>query len=306
MRRSADIVSARPTREVPCYLCGRDDPSTLFQQEPYRVVKCRGCSLVYTLPRLDAEQIAAMYQTAYWHSDQAREFGYTDYLNDRELYLSTYRMRREVITSRKPDHGKVLDVGSAAGFFLATMQEIGWECHGIELSEYMSEKSKEIFGFEQVICGSIVDIDLPEKSFDVITFWDVVEHLEDPVPHLEKAGRLLKDDGLLVLETQNVESRFAKLLGRRWHHYKMAEHLYHFGPETVAVLLDQAGFSVEENSPKRGGKRVSMNFLVERVGKIHPLLSVLASPLRLIGRTSVYVNLFDEMLIVARKKAGSA
>jgi len=305
MRRSADVVSARPTREVPCYLCGRDDPRTMFRQPPYRVVRCQGCGLVYTLPRLDPEQIEAMYQTAYWHSEEAREFGYTDYLNDRELYLATYRMRREVIRSRKPEPGRVLDVGSAAGCFLATMAEIGWDCHGVELSTYMSDKSRELFGLDQIVCGSILDTDLPLGSFDAITFWDVVEHLEDPIPHLRMAHRLLKPDGLLIVETQNVESWFAKLLGRRWHHYKMAEHLYHFGPETAAKLLDRAGFVVEQNSPRRGGKQVSMNFLVERVGKIHPLLSVLASPLHLVGRFALYVNLFDEMLIVARKRPES-
>ena len=277
----------------------------MFRQEPYRVVRCQGCGLVYTLPRLEREQIEAMYQTAYWHSDEAKEFGYTDYLQDQELYLATYRMRRRVITIRKPEPGRVLDVGSAAGFFLATMAEIGWECHGVELSEYMADKSRELFGLEQIVSGSLVDLDLPEGSFDVITFWDVVEHLEDPIPHLQKAWRLLKPDGLLVVETQNVESWFARLLGRRWQHYKMAEHLYHFGLAIAVQLLDRAGFLVDQNSPRLGGKKVSMNFLVERVGKIHPVLSVLASPLRLIGKCAVYVNLFDEMLIVAHKRPES-
>lgn len=301
MENSTEVVNAEPTREVPCYLCGRDDAKTMFEQPPYRVVRCQGCSLVFTNPRLSEAQIAAMYQTAYWQSDEAKEFGYTDYLKDKDLYLNTYRMRREVITQRKPTPGRVLDVGSAAGFFLATMKEIGWECHGIELSSYMAAKSKEMFGLEHIHAGSIEAIDLPEKHFDVISFWDVIEHLEDPVPHLARARELLKDDGILIIETQNVESRFAKVMGKKWQHYKMAEHLYHFGPETVKTLLERAGFAILENTPKRGGKKVSFNFIVERVGKIHPVLSTLAAPLKLIGERSLYVNLRDEMLIVARK-----
>lgn len=305
MKSSSDVISAVPSLHVSCYLCGKDVPTTMFEQPPYRVVRCRECSLVYTLPRLSPEQIKAMYQTAYWQSDAAKEFGYTDYLKDKELYLATYRMRREVITRRKPSPGRVLDIGSAAGYFLATMKEIGWECHGIELSEFMAAKSREMFGLENVRPGSILDAAYPRAHFDAVTFWDVIEHLEDPLPHLRKARELLKDDGLLIIETQNVESRFAKFMGPKWQHYKMAEHLYHFGPQTVSTLLSKAGFEILENTGKRGGKKISFDFLVERVGRIHPILSTLASPLRLIGRSSLYVNLFDEMLIVAKKRPGA-
>ena len=107
MKSSADVIAAVPSVHVPCHLCGADAPRTMFEQPPYRVVRCGQCALVYTLPRLSAEQIRAMYQTAYWESGAAKEFGYTDYLKDKELYLATYRMRREVITRRKPAPGRV-------------------------------------------------------------------------------------------------------------------------------------------------------------------------------------------------------
>lgn len=304
MKHSSDVISAVPSLHVACCLCGEDRPRTMFEQPPWRVVRCEGCGLVYTLPRLSPEQIRAMYQTAYWTSEQAKEFGYTDYLRDRELYLATYRMRRHVITRRKPKPGRVLDVGSAAGYFLATLKEIGWECHGIELSEYMAQRSRELFGLEDVRSGSILDAAYPAKHFDVISFWDVIEHLENPLPHLQKARELLADDGILVIETQNVASAFARLMGRRWHHYKMAEHLLHFSPKTLRALLARAGFTVLENSARRGGKRISFDFLVERVGRIHPLLSKAFAPLKLFGGSAFYVNLFDEMLVVAAKARG--
>jgi len=302
MDSSSEVLSAVPSREVPCYLCGRGDPELKFEDAPYRVVRCPDCGLVYVLPRLSAEELQAMYQTAYWESDHAKDFGYTDYVKDAELYVNTYRMRREVITERVSEPAKVLDVGSAAGFFLSTMKEIGWECHGVELSETMVERSKEMYGLQHVFAGTLDDAPYEPGTFDVITFWDVIEHLEDPAQILARASELLKDDGFLVIETQNVESRFAKVMGKNWQHYKHAEHLYHFSPKTVAMLLERAGFTIEENTPRRGGKKVSFDFLVERVGKIHPALSVLASPLRLIGRRSLYINLFDEMIVVARKQ----
>jgi hypothetical protein len=99
-----------------------------------------------------------------------------------------------------------------------------------------------------------------------------------------------------------VASSFARLMGRKWQHFKHAEHLYHFEPRTLARLLSEAGFELLENTPRLGGKYVSMDFMVERVGRIHPWLSVLASPLRLFGSRALYVNLRDEMVVVARAR----
>ena len=118
---------------------------------------------------------------------------------------------------------------------------------------------------------------------------------------LALSADLVKADGIIIVETQNVESTFAYLLGAKWQHYKYEEHLYHFGPATLRRLLAMAGFTIMENTPRYGGKKVSINFIVERVGKIHPLLTKLLSPLKIIGNWSLYLNFFDEMIAVARK-----
>jgi 2-polyprenyl-3-methyl-5-hydroxy-6-metoxy-1,4-benzoquinol methylase len=136
----------------------------------------------------------------------------------------------------------------------------------------------------------------------VITLWDVLEHLEDPPAHLRAARRLLKPDGILVIETQNVASFFARLLGRKWQHYKHAEHLYHFDPRTLQRLLSEAASRSSRTPRAWAASTSSMAFLVERVGRIHPWLSTLASPLRLLGSRALYVNLCDEMVVVARAR----
>jgi hypothetical protein len=133
--------------------------------------------------------------------------------------------------------------------------------------------------------------------------FDVVEHIEDPVAFLATARRMLNPGGVIVFETQNVASWFAKLMGVKWQHYKFQEHLYHFDPKTVRVLLGKAGLDLVEWSPRRGGKYVSLRFLAERAGRVHPLLSTLLAPLKLLGDRALYVNVFDEMLVVARPAA---
>jgi 2-polyprenyl-3-methyl-5-hydroxy-6-metoxy-1,4-benzoquinol methylase len=289
-------------REVPCLFCGVHDESLRFREDPFRVVQCRRCGLVYVNPRLPSERLHDMYQEAYWTSDRACEFGYTEYLAEAPLYLRTYRLRRRVILERRPGPGRVLDVGCAAGFFLSVMAELGWETTGVELSAPMVRYAVEQLGLADIRRGDLLTLDLPAGHWDVVTLWDVIEHLEDPIAHLRAAARALKPDGLLVIETQNVASCFARLLGRKWQHYKHAEHLYHFDPRSLGRLLGLAGLERVASSARRGGKYVSMTFLAERVGRIHPLLSTLASPLRLLGNRALYLNFMDEMVVVARRR----
>jgi 2-polyprenyl-3-methyl-5-hydroxy-6-metoxy-1,4-benzoquinol methylase len=289
-------------REVPCLFCGVSEERVRFHDGPFRVVECARCGLVYVNPRLPPERLHEMYQEEYWSSDRAKEFGYTQYLQEGDLYLRTYRLRRRVIERHRSGPGRVLDVGCAAGFFLAVMVEQGWQTTGIEISAPMVAYAQDTLKLPDIRRGDLLTVDVAPASYDVVTLWDVVEHLEEPREHLRRAARALKADGLLVLETQNVASRFARLLGRKWQHYKHEEHLYHFDPRSLARLLDETGFTILENTPRLGGKYVSMQFLAERVGRIHPLLSTLASPLRLAGHASVYLNFRDEMVVVARKR----
>jgi len=287
---------------VSCYLCGAREFDLLHEKEPFKAVKCRDCSLVYVTPRLNSEGIKKLYGSNYWNSERAKDFGYSNYLADSALYLSTFKMRSKVIDRYIDKPGKVLDVGCAAGFFLKVMKDKGWETHGVEVSETVSEYARSELNLSGVRTGNTSILkEYDKKSFDVITFWDVVEHLEDPIEALAAAHPLLKDDGVLIVETQNVESAFAYILGASWQHYKFEEHIYHFAPVTLRRLLSDAGYQVVENTPHLGGKKVSINFIVERIGKIHPFLSILFSPLKAVGNLNLYLNFFDEMIVVARK-----
>lgn len=289
-------------REMPCLFCGVTDERLRFRDEPFRVVECRRCGLTYVNPRLPTEQLHQMYQEEYWASNRAKEFGYSGYLAEGHLYRRTYARRMPILRRYKPQPGAVLDVGCAAGFFLAVAAEEGWRPSGVELSAPMVDYATRQLHLADVRRGDLLSLELPSHAFDAITLWDVLEHLEDPPAHLRVAHRLLKPDGVLVIETQNVASSFARLMGRKWQHFKHAEHLYHFEPRTLARLLSEAGFELLENTPRLGGKYVSLDFMVERVGRIHPWLSILASPLRLLGSRALYVNLRDEMVVVARAR----
>ena len=198
-----------------------------------------------------------------------------------------------------PKPGRVLDVGCAAGYFLRVMQEEGWQVTGLEPSDTIRRTAEERLGAENVRAGLLGQVELPPQSFDLITMWDVIEHIPDVVAAVRAVGRLLAPGGKFLIETQDVRSLAARVLGKRWQHYKHAEHIYHFHAGTLADALGRAGFRVLENRPWLGGKYVSLGFVAERAARLHPLAAALLSPLKLVAGKAVYVNLLDEMIVVA-------
>jgi len=90
-------------------------------------------------------------------------------------------------------------------------------------------------------------------------------------------------------------------MGSRWHHYKHMEHLYHFSPKTIDILLDKAGYKRLHTTARYGGKYISVGFVRERATRIHSLMRPLLMPLALINNVNFYANVMDEMVVVARK-----
>ena len=297
----SDRIPEHALQPVACGMCGSSRSLVKFRDEPFAVVTCQDCELTYVTPRLDDEQlISEVYDEGYWSSDAAKLRGYTNYRDDAPLYLKTYRRRLSVIRRHFREPGRVLDIGCAAGYFLSVMKEEGWQVTGLEPSDPIRAQAEERLGAENLLSDPAALADLEPGSFDLVTLWDVIEHIPDFLATLRTIRGLLSKNGRLLIETQNIDSRAAAVLGKRWQHYKHAEHIYHFNPKTIGRALGESGFDILENTPRLGGKYVSMGFIAERAGRLHPILSTLLSPLKLFRERSVYVNLRDEMIVVAR------
>lgn len=291
-----------------CQLCGSARHRPLFEEPPYSVLRCEACGLVFITPRLSAQALEEVYGERYWKSESPKTQGYADYAADEPLYLKTFRRRLGALRLPTDRKLKVLDIGCAAGFFLRVMRDEGHDVYGVELSPAIAEHAKSHIGRDRIHIGTLDDLpadhpDITPGSFDLVTMWDVVEHVSDPQNLLHLARKLLKPDGTLLIETQNVDSAFAILLGRRWHHYKHQEHLYHFNPQTIQRLLEQTGFDLVRQTASYGGKYVSLGFIAERAARLHRSVSFLLKPLSLAKGANLYLNFRDEMVIVARPTA---
>jgi SAM-dependent methyltransferase len=182
------------------------------------------------------------------------------------------------------------------------MQDRDYEVHGLEISQEIAETARKRFDLDDVRCCHIKDAGFEAGSFDLVVLWDVIEHMADPITELRLCRDLLAAGGALIVQTQDVSSLARKLMGRRWHHFKQLEHIYHFDPSTIAELLDRSGLRIEKITRRRAGKYVSFEFIRERLKRFGRIADLMGRPLKLLGRRFLYVNPFDEMIVVARLK----
>lgn len=160
-----------------------------------------------------------------------------------DAVMRHFRKRRAgYLAGLRQKPGRILDVGCGKGWTLLELKKAGWEVFGTELSVTSAWSARKM-GLD-VHEGDITEAGLPEGSFDMITAWHVLEHLNDPAEMLSRMPRLLKDDGLLVVEVPDFGSWTAGRFGPDWFHLDPARHVSHFTRASLIPLLTLAGYEV--------------------------------------------------------------
>ncbi|MDZ4770224.1 MAG: class I SAM-dependent methyltransferase [Chloroflexota bacterium] len=301
---AAPSVRAGITRQhVPCNACGSDARQPYCPENGLGLAQCQRCGLVYVSPRPEAQELYALYGETYFHNDESGKVGYTNYIRDEANIRKTFAGRLRRLMRHIPTPGRLLDVGSAAGFFLSEAHEGGWQVTGLDVSSFTVEYTRARFGFETRL-GSLTEQDFAPESFDLLTLWDVIEHVPDPKAYIAAAARLLVRGGVIALATPDVDSLPARLTGARWVGYKLSdEHIFYFSRATLSRMLDEAGFEVIE--ARHVGKFVTLRLFLDRLGMYAPALAgVLAAFERAfkLSERSLYVNPFDIISVTARKR----
>jgi len=146
--------------------------------------------------------------------------------------------------------GRLLDVGCGVGFFVKVARDVGWDAHGSEISPIAVRIGREQLGLAQLHVGRIQDAGFAQSSFDVITLWDVIEHIPDPVSLLIELRRLLRVGGLLFVQTPNISfqllrARALRLLGsdESRNTLEVKDHLNDFTPGSLRLAIQRAGYA---------------------------------------------------------------
>ena len=263
----------------PCCICGENEFRVAYRNlcsedgASFCILECRSCKLAKIDPILDPDRLGQYYPADYYsynemnYGEQKQPGIYTriahlvrsityqfQYMPKRGRALLPFftKLRMFIISqmgglrhghrSFQLDGGRILDIGCGDGFFLKEVVGIGWETHGVEINRLAVEKARG--NHLNVFYGDLKAAEYPTDFFDVIRLWSVIEHISKPLETLEEIRRILKQDGILIIQVPNYSSAAVRLMKERWSAWDVPRHLYHFSPETMALLLEKAGFFV--------------------------------------------------------------
>lgn len=237
-----------------CDLCGADDYDVLYEttftdasfsgnksesfkyaaadQSKGNIVKCRHCGLVYQTPR--DNDVARIYQNV------DEDIFYVASRDDRLATCKRDLAKMEIVTGAANGR-RLLDVGCSYGLFLDAARARGWDTYGVELSDY--QRSRAIKNHPNICGKELKDCGYPQNYFDVLTMFDVVEHLASPSRFAREAYDVIKPGGYFIAVTPNISSIQSKFSGKYWLNLARM-HFYYFTPKTLAAVLEKVGFRV--------------------------------------------------------------
>ena len=219
----------------------------LVSRESFTILECQHCGCRLTQGAPDQQASSKYYQS-------------TDYISHsntrRGLINRVYQLVRKRTLLQKVKWvekatglpgGRVLDVGSGTGAFVAALRSAGWQADGLEPDPSARAVAQSDFGI------ALLNIDqlnqLPSSSVDAITLWHVLEHVHDLNGYMQQFHRLLKPGGRLLIALPNYTSWDAQYFGKWWAAYDVPRHLYHFSPGSVQALSKRHQFEVAKIQP---------------------------------------------------------
>ncbi len=241
---------------VRCPLCGSDEGDPLFEWRTRRMVRFPGCSLVYRNPRPAVSDVHRAYAAERMSLEWEERVG--DRRTDQFCrFLDSFPERP----------GRLLDIGCGYGFFPKMAEEKAWKAVGVDLNPKAIDYAKDCLGVNALL-GDIRDNCFPDGSFNLVTLWNVLDHVPDPFDLLIEVHRVLKDDGYVFIRIPNgtwqyLNFRVANFLGRLGWGKVLDErpfvtfvfHTTSLSRSTLRLFIEQAGFvslSIKNSKPTQG------------------------------------------------------
>ncbi len=296
---TGDGAGVRPA-PLQCLMCGGGQHRVVFTELGIDILRCESCGHVFSSFRADP------HYSGFWGSEVAA--GEHHYWSKARARMHRDFFKRFV----EGRSGRLLDMGSGLGFFLKAMAPYrDWDTYGCEISPAAVRHAREHLGLQNVVCSPLQDADLPRASFDIITMWDVLDHILRPDPLLSHAHALLKNDGILFIRTPNVatqllRARVMKAVGRAQPdkgYLQGSDHPHHYSMRSVRALLERNGFAdVAFIHLHPIGSVSGIGWKAALVG---PLKNMSYQVLRALAVCSGGHLNFDNLFVVARKGAAA-
>lgn len=237
-----------------CPLCSSKSITKRFACKDYfatgeffEIYECKECGFVFTQGVPDEKEIGKYYQSPTYISHSNTKKGVVDKL---------YHIVRHIMLRRKVNlvkkltllrTGKLLDYGAGIGYFADAMQKSGWHVTAIEKSAQAREHAKQNLGIEILPEESLSELE--DGSFNAVSLWHVMEHIQNLDLFWEHLWRILDDSGIAIIAVPNNSSYDAEYYREHWAAYDAPRHLWHFTHSTIMKLGDKHGFILERRYP---------------------------------------------------------
>ncbi len=301
-------------KTVPCNLCGSIKGKFLFNAKDrlhgcegtFTYVKCKMCGLVYMNPQILPEDAGKFYPNDYGPHKATKN------RQQNRLTMKTQLKKRSFgtfICNKLTSQSRLLDVGCGNGKFLYEIKSsVGCNVYGVDISEKAAKIANRDYGLD-VFTGTIMEVPFPSDYFNMITAWQYLEHVHNPLEVLQKFYHLLKADGVCIISTPNFNSFNSKVFKDRWYALDCPRHLHIYTPKTIDKFLEKAGFLLTGISYDKSSKNLlgslqyhfyGDNYTAEYRNRIKRSLIVKAvlSPLT---RVFALLKKSDNIIVSARK-----
>jgi 2-polyprenyl-3-methyl-5-hydroxy-6-metoxy-1,4-benzoquinol methylase len=235
-------------------LCGSVNIAECLTTTDYTVSKrqfdiweCADCTLRFTQDTPIPEEIGAYYESEDYISHTNTQQGLKNRLYHSVRRITLRNKKNLVQTFARTKTGNLLDVGAGVGAFASHMQQAGWKVTGLEPDEQTITRAKATYNVQLYPADHLFS--LPEKSFDAITLWHVLEHVHRLHDYIDTFRKLTKPGGHIFIAVPNYTSADAVHYKEYWAAYDVPRHLYHFSPQSMKKLLEMHSLKLRDIKP---------------------------------------------------------
>jgi 2-polyprenyl-3-methyl-5-hydroxy-6-metoxy-1,4-benzoquinol methylase len=299
-----------------CPVCMSKECQVMIQNSkcPGPIVKCNICSFVFVNPIdkdynlvdgpiLEGKNSKLLISSKLSDINDSWEIPFIEiYLREvssRQMNARNYLNIINKFTNEA--NGKILDIGSFIGVFLNETKKYGYDSYGIEPLVSPSIFARGHFGLKNIVTNKLVDHLYENDYFDLITAFQVFEHLPNPTEEIKICRKILKKNGLLVIEVPNIDTILLQIFRGKHRHF-VRDHLSFFSAKTLKYFLEKNSFSVEYiYYPSR---IMTVNHLLWWCSKYSKLVERALNYVipEFIKEKSISINIRDIIAVIARKK----
>ena len=232
-----------------CPWCGSDKAQInlwlkdeFLSKEDFHICECLNCGLLYTMPRPSKDKIGNYYKSEDYYSHQENKKGFIPKIY--ECVKKVNLRHKYKLATEGLETGNMMDIGCGVGDFIHTAEVKGWQGLGVEPSDDAKAIAKKRVKANIIRSEELEK--LPDGTFDLITMWHVLEHVDELKWQVSQLQRLVKSNGRIVIAVPNYKSYDGQYYKEHWAAYDVPRHLNHFNKQTITKIFKASGLELKK------------------------------------------------------------